>query len=233
MEELLLDPFFALDELDVVDQQHIDIAVAALEGDLAVAAQRVDEVVGELFGRDILDPHAGKQPLRVVAGGVQKVRLAESGFAPNEQRVVRAGRCFSNRQGGRVSEPIRGADDERVKYVAAVQARPSGSGWIVVARPFSEVGRPALVGAGESFTIFVDFVGVDAEIVGLGDPDVVGFVGARGSDAHPEFNLTSESVAQRFSDLRPQMTFDLILHEAARNRQQRKSLNHGERPNQV
>lgn len=40
VEELLLDAFLALDELDVIDQQHVDVAIAALEGDLAVVAQR-------------------------------------------------------------------------------------------------------------------------------------------------------------------------------------------------
>jgi hypothetical protein len=84
VEELLLDAFLALDELDVVDQQHIDVAVAAFEGCFAVVAQRVNEVVREFFGRDVLDAHAGKEPLGVVSRGVQKVCLAEPGFAPDE-----------------------------------------------------------------------------------------------------------------------------------------------------
>ena len=58
MEELLLDTFFALDELDVIDEQYVDIAIAALERDLAVVSKRVDEVVGELLSGDVLDPHA-------------------------------------------------------------------------------------------------------------------------------------------------------------------------------
>ena len=70
VEELFLDTFFAFDELNVVDEQHVDIAVAAFERDLAVVAEGVDEVVGEFFGRDVLDPHAWEQPLRVVTGGV-------------------------------------------------------------------------------------------------------------------------------------------------------------------
>ena len=120
-----------------------------------------------------------------------------------------------------------------VSFSSRISIPSCSSGWIVFARPFGEVGWPTLVGAGESFAIFVDFVGVDVEIVGLGDGGVVGLVGARGSDAHPEFNLMSESVAQRVSDLRPEMTFDLILHEAAGNRQQSKSFNHGERLDEV
>ena len=122
MEELLLDAFLAFDELDVVDQQHVDVAVTALEGRLAVVTQRVDEVVGELFGGDVLDPHAGEQPLGVVAGGVQQVGLAEPGLAPDEQRVVGAGRRLGDGERGGVGEPVGGADDEGVEGVAPVEA---------------------------------------------------------------------------------------------------------------
>ncbi len=106
MEELFLDALFAFDELDVIDEQHVDIAVAALEGDPAVVAQRVDEIVGEFFGGDVLDPHTREQSLRVVAGRVQQVGLAEAGLAPDEKRVVGAGGCFGDRQGGGVREPV-------------------------------------------------------------------------------------------------------------------------------
>lgn len=41
VEELFLDTFLALDELNVVDEQHVDVAIAALEGHLAVVAQQL------------------------------------------------------------------------------------------------------------------------------------------------------------------------------------------------
>ena len=127
VEELLLDAFLALDELDVVDEQHVDVAVAALERRLAVVAQRVDEVVGEFLGGDVLDAHAGEQPLGVVACGVQQVGLAEPGLAPDEQRVVGARRRLGDGEGGGVGEPVRGADDEGVEGVAPVEADRSAS----------------------------------------------------------------------------------------------------------
>ncbi len=55
VEELLLRPLAVLQELDVVDQQDVDVAVAALERAGLVVAQAVDEVVGELLGGDV--PH--------------------------------------------------------------------------------------------------------------------------------------------------------------------------------
>ena len=47
MEELLLGVLLALEELHVVDQQHVDVAIAGLEGLRPGRAQGADELVGE------------------------------------------------------------------------------------------------------------------------------------------------------------------------------------------
>ena len=47
MEELLLEALLALEELHVVDQQQVVVAVALLEALDALVAERVDEVVDE------------------------------------------------------------------------------------------------------------------------------------------------------------------------------------------
>ena len=49
VEELLLGLHLALQELDVIDQEHVNVAVAALEGGGFVVADAVDEIVGELL----------------------------------------------------------------------------------------------------------------------------------------------------------------------------------------
>ena len=249
VEELFLDTFLAFDELDVIDEQHVDVAVAALERDLAVVAQRVDEVVGEFLGGDVLDPHAGEQSLRVIAGGVQQVGLAEAGLAPDEERVVGAGRCFGDRQGRGVREAVGGADDEGVEGVATVEAGSAGDGRVGGVRTFGEVVGPALFGAARDITVFVGLVGVDRRVqvgvVGLvqgwselarrpreGEGIRVGVVGGWG-DAHPELDLLPEPAAERVGDGGAQMTFDLVLHKAARHRQQSKPLDDGERLDEI
>ena len=55
VEELVLGVALALEELDVVDQQHVEVAVAALELLGAGAAQRGDELVGEALGGRVAD----------------------------------------------------------------------------------------------------------------------------------------------------------------------------------
>ena len=53
VEELGLRAFLAGEELDVVDQQHVDAAIALAEVEDAVVADRVDHLVHEPLGRDV------------------------------------------------------------------------------------------------------------------------------------------------------------------------------------
>ena len=76
MEELLLDPLLVLEELHVVDEQHVVVPVALLEALDAPVAQRVDEVVHERLARDV----AHRQPARVL-GDVVRDRLEQVGLA--------------------------------------------------------------------------------------------------------------------------------------------------------
>ncbi len=59
MEEFFLGGFLAGDELDVIDQKHVNLPVAAPKGIRRVRTDGIDHVVGELFRRDV--EHA--QPL--------------------------------------------------------------------------------------------------------------------------------------------------------------------------
>jgi hypothetical protein len=59
MEELLLRPLAAGEELDVVEDEHVDLAEAVLEGLHPVAAQGRDELVHERVGREVRDAPCG------------------------------------------------------------------------------------------------------------------------------------------------------------------------------
>ena len=60
VEELLLEALLVLHELDVVDEQHVALAVAALEGGGGVGADGVDELVHERLGGHVAHVPAGK-----------------------------------------------------------------------------------------------------------------------------------------------------------------------------
>ena len=53
VEELLLELLGALEELDVVDEQHVDVAVAPLEARHRLRPDRLDELVHHRLGRDV------------------------------------------------------------------------------------------------------------------------------------------------------------------------------------
>src|SRR5215213_3230921 len=122
MEELLLDPLLVLEELDVVDQEHAEGAVALLEALDPLVPQRVDEVVHEPLARDVADGEIVRVLADVVADRLEKVRLAEAGTAVDEERVVGLRRRLGDGERGGVREPVGGADYERVEGVLRVQA---------------------------------------------------------------------------------------------------------------
>ncbi|MNI96295.1 hypothetical protein D3C73_1547080 [compost metagenome] len=78
VEELFLGSILARQELDVIDQEHIHVAVRGLEAGAFVVADRVDEVIGELFRVHVADPDAAVEPAGIVPDCVQQVGLTQS-----------------------------------------------------------------------------------------------------------------------------------------------------------
>ena len=123
VEELLLRALLVLQELDVVDQQDVDVAVARAELLLPVVTDRVDEFVRELLGVHVADPQLRMHLRGVVGDRVQQVGLAETGVAVDEQRVVGTARRFGDGDGSRMRKAVAVADHERLEGVALVQLR--------------------------------------------------------------------------------------------------------------
>ena len=88
VEELLLGAFLAGNELDVIDEQHVDPPIAVPELLALLSADRVDELIGEFLAgrvRDALLRVAGQHRM---TDRVHQMRLAEATAAIHEQRVV-------------------------------------------------------------------------------------------------------------------------------------------------
>ena len=122
MEELLLQTFLAFHELDVVDEQHVDFAVAALERADRVVADAVDVLVQERLGRHVAHLVVRVVLVHVRADRVQKVRLAQSCRAIDEKRVVGAAWCFGDALRSCERELVRCALHERVERVARIES---------------------------------------------------------------------------------------------------------------
>ena len=91
VEKLLLRALLAGQELDVVDQKHVRLAVA-----LAELLHRCRLDGGDRLVREFFTIHVNNVEIRVVLldlnfDGVQQVRLAQTRRPVDEQRVVRAG----------------------------------------------------------------------------------------------------------------------------------------------
>ena len=69
---------FTLQELDVVDEKNVDIAVTGLECSTTVIRNGVNEVVRELFATDITNTNGRLQALGVVTDGVKQVSLTQT-----------------------------------------------------------------------------------------------------------------------------------------------------------
>ena len=114
--------FLPSQELDVVDEQHVDLAVAALER-LAALSSRI-ALMNSLVNSSlehVAHPRPRVEAAHVVADRVQQVGLAQPGVAVDEQRVVGLARRLGDRDGGRVREPVGRADDEGLEDVLRVE----------------------------------------------------------------------------------------------------------------
>src|SRR5206468_8311471 len=121
VEELFLRALFPRDELDVVDEEHVDPPVPLAELLTLLRPDRIDELIGELFARRVRDPLFRMPRDHRVPDRVHEVRLAEPGPAVDEERVVAVPRPLGDRQGRGVSEAVVRADDEGREGVARVQ----------------------------------------------------------------------------------------------------------------
>ena len=117
VEELLLHRLLALEEVHVVDEEEVGFAEAAAEVGGGSVLNRGDELVGELLGADEGDAGVGLSRDDLVRDGLHEVRLAESGVAVDEERVVDLAGRLGDGVGGGGGELVRLSDDEVVERV--------------------------------------------------------------------------------------------------------------------
>src|SRR5665811_1131043 len=122
VKELLEDLFLALEELDVVEEQHVDRAISLLELVHPLSANSVDELVEELLGRDVADYGSRIEFDAVVTDGMEEVGLAKTGVRVDEQGVVVASRLLGDGERCCVGETVRLSDDEVVECVFGNQS---------------------------------------------------------------------------------------------------------------
>ena len=120
VEELFLRAVFARDELHVVDHQHINGAEELFEVHHLALAQRSDEAVHELLGREVEHIRLWLAGAEVVRDGMHQVGLTQADATIKEQRVECDRATFSDAAGCGVCQFVGFADNEAVEGKAWV-----------------------------------------------------------------------------------------------------------------
>ena len=81
----------ALQELEIVDQQHMDVAEALFECERIGRAQRLDELIAEALGRQIQHLRARRPALHFPRNRLQKMAFAKSDGGMDVKRIVARG----------------------------------------------------------------------------------------------------------------------------------------------
>ena len=117
MEELFLGLFTAADEVHVVDEQQIGLAVLAAEEVRGPLVDGRDQIVHELFGGDIDDAGGGIALEDVVGDALHQMGLSEAGGTVDEERIVGRTGLLRDRRRRRRRELIGLTDDEIVERI--------------------------------------------------------------------------------------------------------------------
>ena len=117
MEELFLRGFLAGDELNIVDEECVGLAVLFAETHGGTGADGLDQLVCKLVALDVNDILIREILFELVTDGVEQVRFAEAGVAVDKEGIVVFGRLFCNIAAGCAGKFIGAALDERFKRV--------------------------------------------------------------------------------------------------------------------
>ena len=129
VKELFLGALFIAEELDIVHEQDVGLAIALVELLHALGAYAGDHVVHEALAGGIDDAHGAVAIDQLAADGVHQMGLAHAHAAVQEQRIVAARGVGGHGFRGGVSELVAGADDERIEGEFRIEGGRGGVGF--------------------------------------------------------------------------------------------------------
>src|SRR5919199_533966 len=123
MEELFLGSFFPSNELDIVDEQNVDVAVAQPEFFRVLPPDGVDQIICKLLCRDVPDVDFRIRIQDQIADRMQEVRLAKPHAPIKEEWIVGLRGMLGHGHARGVGKTVGRADDKTVEGIAAVEHR--------------------------------------------------------------------------------------------------------------
>ena len=124
MEKFLLGGFLTGDELDIVDEENIRLAVFFTESGVLPTGDGFDQLIGEILAVDVDGVQTRGALKELVGDGVHQMGLTQTGGTVQKQRIVRGGGIVCHRQSRRVGEFIGVTDDEVLKSVFRIVREP-------------------------------------------------------------------------------------------------------------
>ncbi len=109
VEKLLLNDSFAVEEIDVVDDEHVDAAEPLAKAGKGPIPQRLREMVGEPLRRKEQDTQCGMAGSQPTVRRLQQMRLSRADSAVKHERIVTASRLLADLQGGRQGQFVAGS----------------------------------------------------------------------------------------------------------------------------
>ena len=118
VEKFLLHADLAGNELDIVHEQQVDVAVFVAEFLLRVVLDGLDHLICEVVAFDVGDHGVRFRLVDALPDREQQMRFAEPGVAVNEEGVIDLARLVRDGNGRGVGEFVGVADNELVEGVA-------------------------------------------------------------------------------------------------------------------
>src|SRR6185436_7055752 len=115
VEKLFLYSLLPCQKLNVVDQQHICLAIFFPEPDQLTVLYAVDVFIGELFRRDIGHPRSFAMIDDILSDRMQEVGFTQTDASVEEQRIIRFPGSLRDSQSGRVGKCIVVANDKSIE----------------------------------------------------------------------------------------------------------------------
>ena len=106
VEEFFLDPLFACEELHVVEEQDIGVAIALTEFGETIFLQGLNKLVREFLSRKVGHASSGIGLEYRMTDGMHQVGLAEPGITVEEKRIVGLSGGLRDGEGGGVGHLV-------------------------------------------------------------------------------------------------------------------------------
>lgn len=129
VEELFFGAGLSSNELDVIYEQNVQVAVAAFESVGSLFAQGGDELGCEGFRVGVEDIQFRDVRGQIVGDSTEKMSFPETGGTVEEEGVVCLGRGFGYRESGSMCQVIAGPDNESIEVVGGIRAGLPGRGF--------------------------------------------------------------------------------------------------------